>query len=156
MHHLKKAKIKHKAYKPWITSGLKKSMNVRDKLYKKWLVTRNYVFLTKYKLYRNKITIINKIYRDNFYNDILTKSDSTKKMWDNINLLINKKQPSSHIEKLQVDNKQYEQPLTISVLTIFFVMSHLDLQHNCLNLLRVQPLIFLRNKNNFASYKSLK
>ena len=29
-------------------------------------------------------------------------------------LLINKKRPSSHIEKLQVDNKQYEQPLTIS------------------------------------------
>ena len=35
-------------------------------------------------------------------------------MWDNINLLINKKQPSSHTEKLQVNNKRYEQPLTIS------------------------------------------
>lgn len=35
-------------------------------------------------------------------------------MWDNNNLLINKKRPSSHIEKLQVDNKRYEQPLTIS------------------------------------------
>ena len=79
---LKKAKIKHKAYKPWITSGLKKSMKVRDKLYKKWLITRNYVFLNKYKLYRNKIAIINKIYRDCFYNDILVKSDNTKKMWD--------------------------------------------------------------------------
>ena len=111
---LKKAKIKHKAYKPWITSGLKKSMKVRDKLYKKWLITRNYVFLNKYKLYRNKIATINKIYRDCFYNDILIKSDNTKKMWDNINLLINKKRPSSHIEKLQVDNKRYEQPLTIS------------------------------------------
>ena len=80
-------------------------MKIRDKLYKKWLVTLNLVFLIKYKLYQNKITIINKIYRDNFYNDILTKSDSTKKMWDNINLLINKKWPSSHIGKLQVDNK---------------------------------------------------
>ena len=89
-------------------------MKVRDKLYKKWLITRNYVFLNKYKLYRNKIAIINKIYRDCFYNDILIKSDNTKKMWDNINLLINKKRPSSHIEKLQVDNKRYEQPLTIS------------------------------------------
>ena len=35
-------------------------------------------------------------------------------MWDNINLLINKKRPNSHIEKLLADNKQYEQPLTIS------------------------------------------
>ena len=61
-------------------------MKVRDKLYKKWLITRNYVFLNKYKLYRNKIATINKIYRDCLYNDILTKSDNTKKMWDNINL----------------------------------------------------------------------
>ena len=89
-------------------------MEVRDKLYKKWLITRNYVFLNKYKLYRNKIATINKTYRDCFYNDILTKSDNTKKMWDIINLLIHKKQPSSHIEKLLVDNKQYKQPLTIS------------------------------------------
>ena len=35
-------------------------------------------------------------------------------MWHNINLLINKKRPSSHIEKLQVDNKQYVQPITIA------------------------------------------
>ena len=71
-------------------------------------------FLNKYDLYRNKIAPINRIYRDRLYNDILTKSDDTKKMWDNINLLINKKRPSSHIEKLQVENRQYEQPFTIS------------------------------------------
>ena len=95
-----------------------KSMKVRDKLYKKWLITRNYVFLNKYKLYRNKIATINNIYRDRFYNDVLTKSDNTKKMWE-------KKQPSSHIEKLLMDNKQYEQPLSISsCLNYFFsVMS---------------------------------
>ena len=40
----------------------------------------------------------------------LIKSDNTKKMWNNINLLINKERPSSHTKKLQVDNKRYEQP----------------------------------------------
>ena len=34
-------------------------------------------------------------------------------MWDNSNVLINKRRSSSHIEKLQVD-EQYEQPLSIS------------------------------------------
>ncbi|CAH3125697.1 unnamed protein product, partial [Porites lobata] len=121
---LKKAKIKHKAYKPWITSGLKKSMKVRDKLYKKWLITRNYVFLNKYKLYRNKIAIINKIYRDCFYNDILIKSDNTKKMWDNINLLINKKRPSSHIEKLQ-KRKQFRLA-QVSEIEVFLLLESLD------------------------------
>ena len=66
-------------------------MKVRDKLYTKWLTTHNSNFLNNYKLYRNKIAPINKIYRDSFYNDILTKSYNTKNMWDNINLLINKK-----------------------------------------------------------------
>ena len=64
---LKKAKIKHKAYKPWITSGLKKSMKVRDKLYKKWLITRNYVseievFLLLESLDTNKSFGIDKIH----------------------------------------------------------------------------------------------
>ena len=93
-----------------------KSMKVRDNLYKKWLITRNDVFLNKYRLYRNKIATIsiNKIYRVRFYNDILTKSDNMKKMWYNINILINKKLPSSHIERLLMDDKHYEQPLSIS------------------------------------------
>ena len=33
--------IRNKSSKPWITSGLKKSMETRDKLYKKWLLTHN-------------------------------------------------------------------------------------------------------------------
>lgn len=35
-------------------------------------------------------------------------------------------------------------------------ISRPDLQLNCLNLIRVPPSIFLRNKNYFARYKSLK
>ena len=96
--------------------------NFSRRLYKKWLITQNYVFLNKYKLYCNTIAIINKIYRDRLYNDILVKSDNTKKMRDDINLLINKKRPSS----------------------------------NFLNLIRVQPLNSLINKNNFVSNESLK
>ena len=33
--------VRNKSSKPWITSGLKKSMETRDKLYKKWLLTHN-------------------------------------------------------------------------------------------------------------------
>lgn len=77
-----------------------------------------------YKLYRGKIASISNINRDGFCNDILTQADNTIKMWDNINLLIDKKRPISHREKLQVDNKRYEQPLAISgCLNIFSVIS---------------------------------
>ena len=79
-------------------------------------------------------------------------------MWDNINLLINKKRPGSHTEKLQLENKQYEQHFTISnCLNNFFcnVPSTLASQPP-IKLMGVQPLIFLKNKKNFASHKSLK
>ena len=42
-------------------------MKVRDKLYKKWLTTRNILFLNKYKFYRNKIVSINKYYHTLYY-----------------------------------------------------------------------------------------
>ena len=46
------ALIRHKAqlYKPWITSGLKKSMKMRDKFYKKWLTTPKTDFLNWYQI----------------------------------------------------------------------------------------------------------
>lgn len=51
-------------------------------------------------------------------------------MWDNINLLINKKRLSSHIEKLQVENETYEQPFTVSnCLNSFFLYATMYLQN---------------------------
>ena len=105
---LKVIKLKNKSYKPWVTSGLLKSMKIRDR--KKWRSTRDLVFLNKCRFYRNKITLVNKINRESFYNNVLYNSSDGKKFWVNINLIINKKRPSSYIEKLHVDVKCYQQP----------------------------------------------
>ena len=35
-------------------------------------------------------------------------------MWDNINFIINKRRPSSHIDKLHIDDREYLQPNSIS------------------------------------------
>ena len=80
---IKSVKVSNNRSKPWITLGLKKSMRVWDKLYKQWLLTRNLNFLSKYKMYLNKITYINKLYRTSYYNDVLANSSNSKKMWDN-------------------------------------------------------------------------
>ena len=45
---------------------------------------------------------------------IYLDSTNSKKMWDNINVIMNKKRPSSNIEKLQVNDKNFEQPFSIS------------------------------------------
>ena len=68
------------------------------------------MFLNKCRFYRNKITLVNKINRESFYNNVLSNSSDGKKLWVNINLIINKKRPSCDIEKLHVDVKCYQQP----------------------------------------------
>ena len=99
---LKILKTKNKPNKPWVTIGLKKSIKMRDKLYKQWLVTRDVSFYDRYKTYRNKIAIINKLYRTSYYNGILSEPNNSKKMWDNINLIINKKSPHHQYLKLRL------------------------------------------------------
>ena len=73
-------KIKNKSYKPWVTGGLRKSIKICNQLYKKWLTTRNFYYHDKYKLYRNKIVAINKIYRRLYYGKILKDSTNSEKM----------------------------------------------------------------------------
>ena len=100
---LKVLKFKNKSYEPWVTSGLLKSMKIRDRIYKKWLSPHDLVFLNKYRFYRNKIKLINKIYRELFYNTNLSNSSDSKKMWDNINLIINKKLPTQRNYMLKIN-----------------------------------------------------
>ena len=57
---------------------------------------------------------VNKIYRALYYDNILKGSTNCRKMWDNINVIINEKRPSSNIEKLQIKDKNFEQPFSIS------------------------------------------
>ena len=87
---------------------------MRDKLYKQWLVTRDVSSYDRYKTYRNKIATTNKLYRTSYYNGILSEPNNSKKMWDNINLIINKKKPSSSISEIKVASKHYTQPTSIA------------------------------------------
>ena len=79
-------------------------------------------------------------------------------MWENINLLINKKQqPSSHIEKLQVENKQYEQPFIIyNCLNKFFCNIPCTLAPQLPKNDRSATSYLSQKQWNFASNKSLK
>ena len=111
---LKSINIKDKSDKPWVTKGLRKSIKIRNELYKKWLTTRNNYYHKQYKIYRNKIVSINKALRTLYYDSVLKDSTKTKKMWDNVNLIINKKRPSSNIDNLKVKDKNLQQPSSIS------------------------------------------
>jgi hypothetical protein len=53
-----KIRIAHDCHKPWISSGIIKSVRHKDKLYKKWLSTKSERSLYKYKKFKNKLTSV--------------------------------------------------------------------------------------------------
>ena len=95
---------------------------------------------------------INKIYRALYYGNILKDSTNSKKMWDNINVIINKKRSSSNIEKLQVNDENFEQLFSISnainngISAVFKPNLHL----NCPNYITVPLLTSTGKKKRFA------
>ena len=54
----KELKVKSK---PWVTSAIKTSIQIKNKLYKKFLKTKAPYYQTKFKLYRNKINHLLKV-----------------------------------------------------------------------------------------------
>ena len=53
--------------KPWITSAIKKSILVKNKLHKKFLKTKSAYYFSKFKYYRNKLNHLLKIQKRKYY-----------------------------------------------------------------------------------------
>ena len=100
--------------KPWITAGLKKFIKVKDKLYKKYLVSRDAYYHTKYKYYRNRVShlrIAKKNYFQNYFN---TNSRNIKNIWIGIKQLIScKPKASSPPSKIILNNQTLRDPIAI-------------------------------------------
>ena len=58
--------------KPWITSAIKKSILVKNKLHKKFLKTKSAYYYSKFKYYRNKLNhLLKKFKKGNIIMNIL-------------------------------------------------------------------------------------
>ena len=98
---LEKVKNKeHKRrYKPWITPGIRRSMNRRDKLLHKVIKMKNspnkLSLQAEYKLLRNQIVELTKLSKQNFYNTYFTSNNGNlRKIWQGIKRIINIKSQS--------------------------------------------------------------
>ena len=67
-------------------------------------------------------------------------------MWDNINLIINKKKPSSSISEIKVDSNHYTQPISIAN----------NINNYSCNIPRDLEAKLPHNGNNFKSYRPRK
>ena len=75
--------------KPWITKGIRRSIAMRNKLYKSYISINNDYYFTKYKYYRNKLKHLILISKKSFYNNYFNANkDNIKETWKGIKQLI--------------------------------------------------------------------
>ena len=153
---LTKKQIK-RGLKPWVTKGILKSMSLRDRFLKKYINSKNLdlksTYHIKYKRYRNSITnllrVSKKLYYQNFFN---TNSNDTKKTWEGINQILNKKkcktQPSI---SLTINDKTESKPSVVSnEFNRFFSTIASTIQSNIPNLGNFESYVKkLKSPNSF-------
>ena len=75
--------------KPWLTKGILTSIAKKNTLYRKQLTTNNPNIIRKYKTYRNKLTHLKEISKQNFYKQAFQKCHhDIKKTWKLVNEII--------------------------------------------------------------------
>ena len=94
-----KNKDHKRRYKPWITHGIRRCMNRRDKLLRKFVKMkdsqRKSSLQAEYRLLRNQIVELTKKSKQNFYNAYFTANNSNlRKIWQGIKSIINVKSQS--------------------------------------------------------------
>jgi len=105
--------------KPWISTALRVSINIRNKLFEQYVSTSSVHYHTSFKLYRNEISHLLKVSESNYYNNYfhVNRSDC-KKVWKGIRHVVHPKSRSgSTATKLLVDDVEM-MLLTISQLIL--------------------------------------
>ena len=97
--------------KPWITSGLLQSINTKQKLYKKWILSRNINDYTIFKSFAKNLKKLLRQAESKYYKNILDyRFNSIKGVWNSLNKLCNPKYlrsgPKPTLEKLVINDKE--------------------------------------------------
>ena len=101
--------------KPWITHGLKVSIQLKNKLYRKWIKTKSTYYHAKFKLYRNKINHLLKISKKKYYNEYFIKnSKDSKKVWKGIKEIVKSKPQQFKCTKIMNGNQEISDPKLIA------------------------------------------
>ena len=87
---------------PWITKSIKRSIRKKHVLYSKMIRSEhNKYYVDKYKRYRNTLTSVLRTAKKLYYGTLFERDKSnSKKTWDHINELLNKKCTSQNITKI--------------------------------------------------------
>ena len=100
--------------KPWITSGIRTSIQINNGLFKKFLKTKSIYYHAKFKIYRNKLNHLN--YKRNYNNNFFAVHvKDGKRIWDGIKQIIQiKTQVNQKVNKIVIDNREIVDPKPIA------------------------------------------
>ena len=92
--------------KPWITSGIRTSIRIKNGLFKKFLKTKSIYYHTKFKIYRNKLNHLIKLAKKNYYNNFFSVHENNgKRIWYGIKQIVKvKTHVNQPVNKIVVDN----------------------------------------------------
>ena len=111
---------KRKKSNPWITNGILTSIGKRDHLYKCFLKEKEPVLKSllkeSFKKYRNKITILCRLSKHNFYDKYFTLNrKNIRKVWEGVKSIISSRSSSTSSPTcINIDKKLVSDPLTIA------------------------------------------
>ena len=101
-----KIKIGYRNRKPWLTSGLKKSIKVKHKLYVKSIKMPSNYNIKQYKQYTNRLQSLLRKTERLHYDELFTINKSNlSKQWDIIKGIINIKKKTTISDRFVVNNK---------------------------------------------------
>jgi hypothetical protein len=87
--------IKH-MLKPWITGAIRFSLNVKNKLYKRYITTRTSYAHNKFKIYRNKLKRLIQISKKQYYSEYFRSNmRSMKNIWKGTKQIISSINPQA-------------------------------------------------------------
>jgi hypothetical protein len=111
-----KTKIHHNKLKPWLTANLIKSIQKKNKLYKKWLKCKSIDSMIKYKRYKNTLTKTLKIAEKMYYSDRFTEiAGDMKRTWNLIrNIISPNNVKSCNITEIKDQDKIINDPNEIA------------------------------------------
>ena len=115
---IRKLSRKEKSFfcKPWITRGIRVSMDNRDRLQRKSIRLKTEEAITEYKKYKNCVTRLQKKAYNTFHSKKVTSNfHNKKKLWQSINEISNyKKRKSLDIKCLIKDKTEHRDPKSIA------------------------------------------
>ena len=95
----------YKNRKMWLTEGLKKSIKIKNNMYKRHKRTNNPEHEAEYKKYKNKLNyLLTKSEREHYQTLLKNNANNMKKSWKILKEVINKKKSSSSCSRFVVNN----------------------------------------------------